>query len=35
LRLPEVERAFERRQAEAGLHGVGEFPTEHEPAEPV
>ena len=26
---------MERRQAEAGFHRIGEFPTEHEAAEPV
>jgi hypothetical protein len=33
--LAEAERGIQRRQAEAGLHGVGEFPAEHEAAEPV
>ena len=35
LRLAEAERALQRGQAEAGLHGVGEFPAEHEPTEPI
>ena len=33
--LAEAERGVERGQAEAGLHRVGEFPTEHEAAEPI
>src|SRR5260370_15937279 len=35
LRLAEAERRFQRRQAEAGFHRVGQFPTEHEAAVPV
>src|ERR1700733_1783056 len=33
--LAEGERGVQRGQAEAGLHGVGKFPTEHEAAEPI
>jgi len=33
--LAEAERALERGQAEASLHSVGEFPTEHETTEPI
>jgi hypothetical protein len=32
--LAEAERGVERSQTEAGFHGVGKFPTEHEAAEP-
>jgi hypothetical protein len=35
LGLAEAEGGFHRRQTEAGLHGIGEFPTEHVTAEPV
>src|ERR1044072_6614605 len=35
LGLTEAERAFQFGQAEAGLHRVGQFPTEHEPTEPI
>src|ERR1700686_1254367 len=33
--LSEAERSVERGEAEARLHGVGKFPTEHEAAEPI
>ena len=33
--LAETERRVERRQTETGLHRIGEFPTEHETAEPI
>ena len=33
--LSEAECRLQRRQTEAGLHGVGEFPTDHEAAEPI
>jgi hypothetical protein len=33
--LTEAERGVERGQAEAGFHGVGEFPAEHEAAEQI
>ena len=33
--LAETKRGLQRRQAEAGFHRIGEFPTEHEAAEPV
>ena len=33
--LTEAECGLERRQTEAGLQGVGEFPAEHEAAEPI
>jgi hypothetical protein len=35
LGLAEAERRVERGQAEAGLHRIGKFPTEHEAAVPV
>jgi hypothetical protein len=33
--LAEAERGPERRQTEAGLHRIGQFPTEHVTAEPI
>jgi hypothetical protein len=33
--LAEAERRVKRGQAEAGLHRIGELPTEHEAAEPI
>src|SRR2546421_8560570 len=33
--LAEAESGVECGQAKAGLQGVGEFPTEHEPTEPI
>src|SRR5579864_976493 len=33
--LAEAERRFQRGQTEAGLHRIGQFPTEHEAAEPI
>jgi hypothetical protein len=33
--LAEAEGGVERSQAKAGFQGVGEFPTEHESAEPI
>jgi hypothetical protein len=33
--LAKAESGVERGHAEAGLQGVGEFPTEHESAEPI
>ena len=35
LGLTESKRGLQRSQAEARLHGIGEFPTEHEAAEPI
>src|ERR1700676_2441584 len=35
FRLAEAKRGAVRGQAEASLHGVGEFPTQHEAAEPI
>ena len=35
LGLAEAERRLQRSQTEAGLHGIGEFPTQDETAEPV
>src|ERR1017187_8022128 len=35
LGLAEAEGRAEGRQTEAGLHRIGEFPTEHEAAEPI
>ena len=35
LGLAEAERGVERSQTEAGFHGVGKLPTEHEAAEPI
>src|ERR1700691_860001 len=35
LGLAEAEGGFHRRQTEAGLHGVGQFPTERVTAEPI
>src|SRR3954453_12384920 len=35
FRLTEAEGCPERNQAEAGLHGVREFPAEQEAAEPI
>src|SRR4051794_27129962 len=33
--LTEAKGGLERSQAETALHSVGEFPTEHEAAEPI
>ena len=33
--LAETKRGVQRRQAEASLHRIGEFPTEHKAAEPI
>src|SRR5947207_2175886 len=35
LGLAETERRRQRGQTEAGIYGIGEFPTEHETAEPI
>ena len=35
LGLAEAKCSVERGQAEAAVHGIGEFPTEHEAAEPI
>jgi len=33
--LAKTKRSVQRRQAETGFHRIGEFPTEHEAAEPI
>src|SRR5215471_216069 len=35
LGLATAQHGLQRGQTKAGLHGVGEFPTEHEAAEPI
>jgi hypothetical protein len=33
--LAETKRGVQRREAETGFHRIGQFPTEHEAAEPI